>query len=86
MDFKSWLFEAKTRKDYEKILINLLGLDKEEGINQKLDTLDPEKLKDKIASSGELKDLGTEKLDQINKMIDTAESGDSIGDLVSIMI
>lgn len=85
MDFKAWFFEAKTRRDYEKILINLLDLDPKEGMNQKLNTLNADKLKKQIDDSGELEDLSSEKKNKIKSRIDSASSSDSINDLVSIM-
>jgi DNA primase len=85
MDFRGWFFEAKTRKNYEKILINLLDLDPNEGMNQKLNTLNADKLKKQIDDSGELEDLSLEKKSKIKNRIDSASSSDSINDLVSIM-
>lgn len=86
MDFKRWFFEAKTREDYETIFINLLNLDSKEGMNQKLDTLDPDKLKKQIEDVGEFDDLSPEKKERINDFIDNASSADSINDLISIML
>lgn len=86
MDFKSWLFEAKTRKEYEKVIVNLLDLDPEEGINLKLNTLDSKDLLKKIQNSGSLKDISSEKKEKIYKMINRSNSGDSVADLISIMV
>lgn len=86
MDFKSWLFEAKTRKEYEKVIVNLLDLDPEEGINLKLNTLDSKDLLKKIQNSGSLKDISFEKKEKIYKMINRSNSGDSVADLISIMV
>jgi len=86
MDFKSWFFEAKTRKEYEDILVNLLKLDPEEGVNLRLNTLDSEELKKSIKNSGELEDLSTDKKEKIFAMIDKSNSDKSISDLISIML
>lgn len=81
-NFKIWL-EEKDRSYYQDMILSKLDLDKEKGLSQTLDLMEPDKLISKLSELGEYKSLPKEIQSAIESKIKSGSG--NIRDLINII-
>lgn len=84
MYFKKW-FEAreKNREYYQDMILSKLGLDKDIGLSQSLDMLDPDTIINKLNELGEYKSLDQDAQNAVEAKVRSGSG--TVGDLINII-